>query len=138
MGKDFDDACCESCRQFGGVDAVLPEPPPAIPIRAGYEQVRIEVRERGGPAREVIPTGPEVRVGRTRGNDVVLPSGAISKRQCRFLIFDDRVVVEDTKSGCGTYVDGRKVNTAELAEIHVGSVVNVGDFELRITLRRDQ
>ncbi len=135
MGKDVDDACCESCRQFGGVDAVLPEPPPAIPIRAGFEQVRIVVRERGGEPREVIPTGPDVRVGRTQGNDVVLPSGAISKRQCRFLIFDDRVIVEDTRSGCGTYVDGRKVNTAEL---HEGSVVNVGDFELRIISNRDR
>lgn len=130
MGKDVEGACCESCRQFGGVDAVLPEAPPAIPIRAGYEQVRIVIQERGGEPREVIPSGPEVLVGRTAGNHVVLPSGTISKRQCRILFKDDRVIVQDMKSSCGTYLDGRKVNVAEVRE---GSVISVGDYELRMT-----
>lgn len=133
MGKDAEGACCESCRQFGGENAVLPAPPPEIPIRAGYERVRIVVttkgRSRAGEAREVIPTGPEVLVGRVDSNHVVLRDGTISKRQCKFVFEDERVIVQDMQSACGTYVDGRKVR---VAEVHEGSVISMGDFELRI------
>lgn len=133
MGKDVDGACCDTCRQFGDPDAVLPEPPPPIAIGTTYDRVRILVRERGGEEREVIPSGPIVWVGRVQGNDVVLASGTISKRQCRFVFKDDgRVIVEDMKSTCGTYVNGRKQN---VAEIHEGSVVSMGDFQLRVTSR---
>ena len=132
MGKDVDGACCDTCRQFGHADAVLPEPPPPVAIGTTFERARILVRERGGEEREVIPAGPVVWVGRVQGNDVVLRSGTISKRQCRFVFKDGRVFVQDMKSGCGTYVNGRK---ADVAEVHAGTVVSMGDFQLRITSR---
>jgi pSer/pThr/pTyr-binding forkhead associated (FHA) protein len=133
MGKDIDAACCDACRQFGDPEAVLPEPPPPIAIGTTYDRARILVRERGGLEREVIPSGPTVTVGRVQSNDVVLAHGAISKRQCRFEFRDDgRVFVHDTKSTCGTYVDGRKQS---VAEVHAASVVSMGDFELRVTSR---
>jgi pSer/pThr/pTyr-binding forkhead associated (FHA) protein len=133
VGKDVDGACCDTCRQFGHVDAVLPEPPSPVAIGTTYDRARILVRERGGEDREVIPSGPIVVVGRVPGNDVVLRSGTISKRQCRFVFKEDgRVLVEDMKSSCGTYVNGRKQS---VAEIHEGSVVSMGDFELRVTSR---
>jgi hypothetical protein len=135
MGKDTDGPCCESCRQFSGENPVLPEPPPPVPIAASYAQVRIVVRERGGEPFEITPTRPEVCVGRVKGNDVVLPRGSISKRQCRFVFKDDRVFVQDMKSGCGTYLDGRKV---DVGEVRAGSVISIGDFELRITSKRDR
>ena len=100
--------------------------------RVDPRQIRILVNEKGGPAYEVTPTGTEVNVGRVSGNDVVLRDGTISKRQCRFVFEDGKVLVQDLKSSCGTYLDGRKVDVAVVGE---GSVVSVGDFELRVISR---
>jgi pSer/pThr/pTyr-binding forkhead associated (FHA) protein len=128
MGKDADGACCESCRLFGGEPAPLPETP-SVPLRAAHEEVRIVVQVRGEATREIAPTGPEVLVGRAQGNHVVLASGNISRRQCRFVFQDGKVIVEDTGSSCGTYVNGRKVNAAVIDE---NATIHVGDFTLRL------
>ena len=128
MGKDADGACCESCRLFGDAPAVL-EPTPSVPLRAAPEDVRILVQEKGGVVREITPTGPEVLVGRVQGNHVVLPKGNISKRQCRFVFEDGKVIVQDMASTCGTYVNGRKVRSAVIDE---NATIHVGDFTLRI------
>ncbi len=129
MGKDVDGACCDACRRFGGDDPEVHVAIAPVAIAASYSQVRIVVRDRDG-TREFIPTGPVIHVGRTTaGNDIVVRDSAFSKRQLRILVRGDRVIVEDAQSGCGTYVDGRKITAAELRE---GSVIHAGDSELRV------
>jgi hypothetical protein len=130
MGKDVDGACCESCRLFGGDSPTVPEPPPPpAPVGVSHHQVKIIVQERGGETREVIPAGPEVRVGRVSDNDIVVRDSALSKRQFRFLFKDNKVFVQDLKSTCGTYVNGRKVSSAEIDE---SSTIHVGNVTMRI------
>ena len=126
MGKDVD-ACCDACRQFGDparVVAVAPLPD----LRTHHRRVRIRVT--GSTEFDVVPTGPEVAIGRVKGNHVVLPTGEISKRQCRIVFKDDRAFVVDLHSACGTYVDGRKIGGP--TELRDGSVIYAGDWKLRV------
>src|ERR1044071_8879414 len=99
MGKDVDGACCDACRQFGDQSAV-PEAPPVPELRATHERVIIRVMERGGEPTDYRPTGPEVRIGRVQGNDIVLPKGNVSKRASAIVFEDDKVIVVDLKSSC--------------------------------------
>jgi pSer/pThr/pTyr-binding forkhead associated (FHA) protein len=134
MGKDAE-PCCESCRLFGDAPPLtVADAPPATPLGVGFEDVRFLVTEKGGDTREVTPTGPEVWVGRVQGNHIVLPKGNISKRQCRFVFKDGKVIVVDTKSGCGTYVNGRKIMSPVVVDEN--ATIYVGDFTLRITSTR--
>jgi hypothetical protein len=126
MGKDVD-ACCDACRQFGDPERVV-EVAPLPDLRAHHQRVRIRVT--GRSQFEVVPTGPEVSVGRVQGNAVVLPSGEISKRQCRIVFKDGQAIVVDTGSACGTYVDGRKIRGPTV--LRDGSVIYAGDWQLRV------
>lgn len=125
MGKD---ACCETCERFG--DGANLEPiSTEAPMTARPASARIVVTYRGESSVH-HPTGERVVFGRVSGNDVVLPSGTISKRQLAISFLPDRVVVADLKSTCGTYVDGRKISTP--TELRDGSVIYAGDFQIRV------
>jgi predicted component of type VI protein secretion system len=130
MGKDVDD-CCEACRLFAG-DAPAVLPSPRAPLLAERAQLKLTWTEHG-EERSMTPTGSEIVVGRAKTSDVVLASGAISRRQCRFVLDGGQVFLEDLHSSCGTYLDGHKISRAEVRD---GSVVHVGDYALRITSTR--
>jgi len=74
-----------------------------------------------------------VWVGRTTSNDVVLPSGTISRRQCEIVFTGDQVLVRDGASSCGTVIGGRKI--FEPTPLPEGAAILVGDFELRVVPR---
>jgi pSer/pThr/pTyr-binding forkhead associated (FHA) protein len=131
MGKDaHEDVCCHTCELFG--DA---EPPPVVVETPTLEvtepkRLKILVRGRGGAEREYVPTSTEITVGRVTGNDIVLPHGTISKRQARFVLQDGKVILVDLKSGCGTYVNGRKITSPVV--LREDATVHMGDFMLRV------
>ena len=131
MGKDVHEPCCHTCELFGSEEA---PPVPVIerPVLVVGEPKRLKilVGARGGSEREFVPTAGEVSVGRGKDNDIVLSSGTISRRQARFVFKDGRGIVVDLKSGCGTYVDGRKISSP--VALREGSTVHMGDFVLRI------
>lgn len=128
MGKDVD-PCCETCKLFGDEAAF-----PAIdtpPLRAMHTDVRILVLQHGLELATVRPAGVVVNVGRVPGNDVVLPSGTISKRQCVITFRDGDVIVEDRRSTCGTVVGGRIIS--QPTKLPADGTIHVGDYQLRIT-----
>lgn len=128
MGKDVE-ACCDTCKLFGdSPPAVVPDAPP---LRANHADIRIVVMQRGTELATVRPTSSVVHVGRTQGNDVVLPSGSISKRQCVITFRDGDVIVEDRRSTCGTVVGGRKIFVP--TKLPDDGLIHVGDYLLRIT-----
>lgn len=128
MGKDAE-SCCETCKVYG--DAA-PEVAANVPtLRATHEAVRIIVFKCGFEVMTVRPTSAVVNVGRVSGNDVVLPSGSISKRQCVITFRDGDVVVVDSRSTCGTVVGGRKIFAP--TKLPADGVIHVGDYQLRIT-----
>jgi serine/threonine protein kinase len=71
----------------------------------------------------VAPGGKQVRlfqpatvIGRHHDCDLVVKASEISKRHCRILIAADQVVVEDLGSSNGTFVNGKQVERARLAD----------------------
>ncbi len=90
----------------------------------------LTLAEKGGDSKELSFDKTEIRVGRVRDNDIVLPKGNVSKHHCRLLLQNGQLVVEDLGSTNGTYVNGRKI--AEATSISTTDKVFVGDFVIRV------
>ena len=129
MGKDAD--CCDACRIFGDETKPPPPPPPPAP-RAHADQVKLVV-ESCGERRELLPTGPQMKVGRGSKCEIQLNDSALSRVQC-VVTFDERgVFIQDSGSTCGTIVDGR--NIQGLVPLKVGTTVYFGNSRLRVVAR---
>ena len=62
-------------------------------------------------------------VGRHPESDIFLNDVTVSRHHCRFIVTDDSLVIEDSGSTNGTYVNDQRVDRAELGaadEIIVG------------------
>lgn len=90
----------------------------------------VEVAERGGPGRVQTFLTPEITIGRVPGNDLVLPSGSISKRHTRIVLRDGKVVVVCLKATNGTFVNGQRVSSPRV--LQDGDVVEIGHFTLKV------
>jgi pilus assembly protein CpaF len=90
----------------------------------------LTLAEKGGEAKELSFEQTEIRVGRVRDNEIVLPKGNVSKHHCRLLLEDDQVLVEDLGSTNGTYVNGRRIS--EPTPVTAADRIFVGDFILRM------
>jgi len=129
MGKDFEGACCETCRIYGDPATAPPPPPETAPVTTSQVRIAVYVRGRSEPIAECVPTGPQVVLGRGKGNDLVVRDGAISRKQCAFLFRDGHWYVKDLGSSCGIYVDGRRVDNARMNE---GTEVAMVDYVVRV------
>ncbi len=90
----------------------------------------LTLAEKGGEAKELSFEQTEIRVGRVRDNEIVLPKGNVSKHHCRLLLEDDQLLLEDLGSTNGTYVNGRRIS--EPTPITAADRIFVGDFILRL------
>ena len=124
----MEDGCCRTCERWAEREA--------DPIaRADLDARRgLALVVRGtGQAVEISAARRVVNVGRVKDNDIVLPSGNISRRQMRFVFADGAVYAEDLKSSCGTYVDGRKITSR--TKLGRGAVVSFGDYDVELVER---
>lgn len=76
-----------------------------------------------GASRFVLDAG-ENELGRDSGVAVRIDHPSVSRRHARISIGPSRVVLEDLGSRNGTYVDGRRIETA--TEIGDGAIVGLG------------
>jgi chromosome segregation ATPase len=84
-------------------------------------------------AGEPIPLNRKVMtIGRTEENDVCIPSKLISRHHARLLIGPNAVIVEDTDSTNGCYVNDRQVKQQLMRE---GDVLSIGDLRFRLATR---
>jgi pilus assembly protein CpaF len=90
----------------------------------------IIVHEKGGAERREVFDAAELTVGRVQGNELMLPTGNVSKRHARLLYRDGRFIVTDLNSTNGTYVNRRKITQATI--VREGDRIYIGDFVLRI------
>jgi hypothetical protein len=81
---------------------------------------------------EVVPT--EIRltpgrnaIGREGDVDLLVPHPSISRHHCEVWLTDDAVLVRDLGSRNGTFVEGQRVQEAELTQ---GQTLRLGDVEL--------
>jgi pilus assembly protein CpaF len=93
----------------------------------------IELRihdESGRPVRVERFEGERVTIGRSRDNDLVLPSPAVSSRHARLEHDDGSWVLRDLQSTNGTFLNGSPVGAR--AVVNEGDEIQIGDFRLRI------
>lgn len=92
-----------------------PAPPPG---RAGPQQISLEVE---GRTHQV--TSPVTVLGRGAEADVVVDDAGVSRRHAEIHTEGGRVRVVDLGSTNGTFVDGERIGTGELAD---GSRITIG------------
>lgn len=90
--------------------------------------ITVVITEKGGAQRQLDFDKAEITIGRTKGNDIMLPKGNVSKRHCRVVLKDSRFIVVDLKSTNGTYVNGRKITSPVV--VRGEDKIYIGDFIL--------
>lgn len=93
----------------------------------------------GGATRELPlafkPGGRRLNVGRVSDNDLALNDASVSKIHATLLMNAQRtILVADTGSTNGTYINGRRISYGEARQIEEGDVVGFGDVEVRFRM----
>lgn len=71
------------------------------------------------------------RLGRNPTNDSRIGDASVSSFHCEVLVEPNRILVRDLSSTNGTFIDGQKV---EEAEIKVGQTLRIGTVDLKLEL----
>ncbi|HEY0079107.1 MAG TPA: FHA domain-containing protein [Pyrinomonadaceae bacterium] len=110
------------------------QPPPRQP-KDEKVQVTARVTLPGGTRETVLlfkPGGRRVNVGRVADNDLALNHPSVSKIHAALMMNrEGTLLVADTGSTNGTYVNGRRIAYGEARQIEDGDVVSFGDIEVR-------
>jgi hypothetical protein len=78
------------------------------------------------------PGGRRMNVGRVADNDLSLNDASVSKVHAAVMMNQEgTLLVADTGSTNGTYINGRRISYGEARVIEVGDVVSFGDVEVR-------
>ncbi|MET0986602.1 MAG: FHA domain-containing protein [Steroidobacteraceae bacterium] len=93
---------------------------------ADAERVLEPIGHEGPP---VVLNRKVMTVGRTEDNDVCVPSKMVSRRHARLLVGPNAVIVEDTGSTNGCYVNDQSVRKHLLRE---GDVLLIGDRKYKL------
>jgi pSer/pThr/pTyr-binding forkhead associated (FHA) protein len=91
--------------------------------RRSHPMVLRQVKGPGAP-RDVSLDLDEVVLGRGLDVQIVIESGAVSRRHAALLRSNDRYTCVDLQSSNGVYVNGERVNGKELCD---GDILQVGD-----------
>jgi len=79
------------------------------------------------------PGGRRLNVGRASDNDLSLNDASVSKIHAALLMTGEgTLLVADTGSTNGTFINGRRISYGESRQIDDGDVVGFGDVEVRL------
>jgi hypothetical protein len=82
------------------------------------------------------PGGRRLNVGRGSDNDLHIDHGSVSKIHATLVMNrEGTLLVADTGSTNGTYINGRRLAYGEARQIEEGDVVGFGDIEVRFPRR---
>lgn len=87
------------------------------------------IRYPDGTEQEAELSG-QLTIGRADGNDLVLAEGGVSRKHARFFTQGPDVLVEDTGSANGTWVDGEKIEGP--TKLAARAQVVIGDYEISV------
>jgi hypothetical protein len=80
----------------------------------------------------LVPGGKRVSVGRVRDNELALDHPSVSKIHAALTMnIQGTLLVADTGSTNGTFINGRRISYGEARQIEDGDVVGFGDVEVR-------
>ena len=80
----------------------------------------------------LVPGGKRLSVGRVKDNELALNDASVSKIHAALLMNQQgTLLVADTGSTNGTFINGRRISYGEARQIEDGDVVGFGDVEVR-------
>lgn len=112
-----------------------PVPPSASPPMPDIAvMARISLRD---GSREIPlifkPGGRRLNVGRASDNELTLNDASVSKIHAALLMTSEgTILVADTGSTNGTYINGRRITYGESRQVEEGDVLGFGDIEVRL------
>ena len=77
-----------------------------------------------------LPAGSVKTIGRSTGAEFIVDVALVSRLHCQLIATDDALQVKDLDSTNGTFVNGKRVQTAELKD---GDRLAVGRCELVVS-----
>ena len=77
-----------------------------------------------------LPPGSLKTIGRSAGAEFIVEAALVSRLHCQLTATADSLHVKDLGSTNGTFVNGKRVKTAELNE---GDLLSVGRLELIVS-----
>jgi hypothetical protein len=99
----------------------------------GVSGPALVVRSGGGRAGETFaPTGERTTIGRSPDCGVFLDDVTVSRRHAELVLRDERWVIEDLGSLNGTFVNRRRVDSAQLED---GDELQIGKYRLTFLQR---
>ena len=113
---------------------IVPQAPPPVPDVKVIARVTSSQGREG--AREIPlvfkPGGKRLNVGRVSDNELCLNDTSVSKIHAALVMNQQStLLVADTGSTNGTYINGRRIAYGESRPIEDGDVVGFGDIEVR-------
>lgn len=114
--------------------AGVPIPSAAPPMPDVAVTARISLRENSREVQLIFkPGGRRLNVGRAADNELSLNDPSVSKIHAALLMTSEgTLLVADTGSTNGTYINGRRIAYGESRQIEDGDVVGFGDVEVRL------
>ncbi len=82
------------------------------------------------PLKFRLPTGSVKTIGRSTGAEFIVDAALVSRLHCQLTATVDSVQVKDLDSTNGTFVNGKRVSSAELKD---GDRLGVGRCELVVS-----
>jgi pSer/pThr/pTyr-binding forkhead associated (FHA) protein len=133
---------CSKCgaalvRDSSGADTTMaytPEEVEEAPLEdLGMDGPALVVRSGGGRTGEhFIPRDERTTIGRSPDCEIFLDDVTVSRRHAVLVRGDGSFLIEDLGSLNGTYVNRRRIDTAELAD---GDEVQIGKYRLTFLLK---
>lgn len=91
----------------------------------------LQLRTPDGEAREVPVDLPNLVVGRSDGNNIIIDDLSISRRHARLVIESGRLLIEDLGSAAGTFVAGHRIDPHTSNLVEGDAPIRFGDVEVR-------
>jgi ABC transport system ATP-binding/permease protein len=90
----------------------------------------LEARDASEPVTFRMPPGSVKTIGRSPGAEFIVEAALVSRLHCQLTATADRLRVKDLDSTNGTFINGKRVQDAEL---HDGDTLSVGRLELVVS-----
>lgn len=100
-------------------------------------KIRVRFALAGKPVERIITLqqGKRISIGRTKENDIAIDDQSISKYHAAIVLnASGQVVVADTGSTNGTFIDAKRIPNGKALEIVSGKPVMFGSVEVRIDI----
>ena len=115
----------------GGGGAAKPSSPAEVKNVAVHARINIGKESEDGTL-HFKPGGKRLSVGRATDCDLSLAHPSVSKIHAAILMNrEGTLLVSDTGSVNGTFINGRRINYGEARQLEDGDVVGFGDVEVR-------